>query len=81
MKSMGRWGSRCLRPLSCLIGRLEVPFKRILEEEEVKTRLIQSLHLVPKPNLFSTFSKYAHDTESKAFAISSLRKRVGIFFL
>jgi hypothetical protein len=54
---------------------------RILEEEEVKARLIQSLHLALQPNLSSTSSKYAHETESKAFAMSSLRKRVEIFFL
>jgi hypothetical protein len=81
MKSMGEMGSPCLRPLSCLIGRPEIPFKRILEEEEVKTRLIQSLNLAPKANLSNTSSKYAHETESKAFAMSSLRKRAGIFYL
>jgi hypothetical protein len=79
--SMGEMVSPCLRPLSSLIGRPRIPFNRILEEEEVKVRLIQSLNLSPKPNLSSTSSKYAYETESKAFAMSSLRKRARIFFL
>jgi hypothetical protein len=80
MKSMGEMGSPCLRPRSCLIGRPGIPFKWILEEE-VKARLIQFLHLASKPNLSSTFIKYAHEIESKALAMSNLRKRAGIFFL
>jgi hypothetical protein len=71
----------CLRPRSCLIGRPGIPFKRILEDDEARAKLIQSLHLAPKPSFSMTSRRYAQDNESKAFAMSSLMKSAGIFFL
>jgi hypothetical protein len=81
MKSMEEIGSPYLRLRTCLIGRPEIPFKRILEDEEERAKLIQSLHLVLKPSFSNTSNRYAYETESKDFAMSSLRKRVGTFFL
>jgi hypothetical protein len=57
-----------------------MPFMRILEDEDDKAKLIQSLHLTPKPGYSKTSSRYAHETESKAFAMSSLINNTGVFF-
>jgi hypothetical protein len=45
MKSIGEMGPPCLRPHSWLISRPGIPFKRILEDDEARAKLIQFLHL------------------------------------
>jgi hypothetical protein len=78
---MGEMESPCHMLLSCLRGFPGVPLRRILDEEVVKTMLIYSLHFGPNTNLSITSSRYAQETESKAFAMSSLTKRARVFFL
>jgi hypothetical protein len=81
IKSIGESGSPCLSPLSCFMGFPGVPLRRILEEDEANAMLNQSLHLGPNPNFYRTSRRYAQETESKAFAMSSLMKRALVFFL
>jgi hypothetical protein len=64
IKSMEDRGSPYHMPLSCLMGFLGVPFRRSLDEEDVRAMLSHSLHFRPKPNLCSTSKTYAKDTKS-----------------
>jgi hypothetical protein len=81
MKSMGKMGSPCQRSLSCLMGFLGIPLRRILDEVVDRANLIYSLHLILKP-IFSRISRrYARETESKALAMPNLTKSAIVFFL
>jgi hypothetical protein len=79
IKSMER--ACLLVAILCFMGFREVPLRRTLEENEVSVMLNQSLLLGPDPNFCSTSKRYAQETESKAFAMSSLMKRALVFFL
>jgi hypothetical protein len=81
MKSIGDMGSPWLRPLSCLMGFLGIPLRRILDDVVDKAKVIHSRHPMPNPKISSTSRRYAHETESKALAMSNLMKNVFIFFL
>jgi hypothetical protein len=81
IKDIGERGSPCRKPLSCLIGCPSNLFRRIIDDKVDSTILIYYLHLGPKPSLSIRSSKYSQEMESKAFAMSNLRKRAGIFFL
>jgi hypothetical protein len=74
MKSIGDIESPCLSPRSCFIGQHGIPFRRILEDDETRVKLIQSIHRAPKPSFAKTSRRYAQENKSKAFAMSSLMK-------
>jgi hypothetical protein len=58
-----------------------LPFNKILEEDEARMRDIRLRHLCPNHILASTWRRKPQLSESKAFAMSSLRKIRGDFIL
>lgn len=72
-----KWEERppCRRPRPCLMGGPATPFKSILEEEKQRRAAIQSLNLLRNPLHWRRSRIYSHLTESKAFRMSSLKRR------
>jgi hypothetical protein len=70
-------GSPCLSPLLCLIRFPTLPFAMIQDEEVLHISESKSLQRRLNPNLSISSNIYSHETESKAHAISNLKKKKG----
>lgn len=81
MNRYGDRGSPCLNPLRWSILSPSIPFRETLEEEAERINATQSRHLALKPILSRSVSRYSYETESKALAMSNLKKRVGFLDL
>lgn len=57
-----------------------MPFNKIDECEVLKSTDSQSRHLGLKPLCSRSSNMYSHEIVSKAFEISSLKRRAGVFF-
>jgi hypothetical protein len=78
-KNEKHWSYRS--PLACLIGCPGSPFSMILEVVVLQISDIISLHLGSNPRCCITSSRYSHLILSNSFAMSSLRRSMGVFAL
>jgi hypothetical protein len=60
---------------------LGIPFTSTRVEEDIRSPLIISLQICPKPTCCITSRRNGHDTESNALEISNLRRILDYFFL
>lgn len=78
-KRSGERGSPCRKPVPCLIGTPGIPLIKTREDEVDRRAVIQSRHRAGKPLFWTRSSRESHLTESKALAISTFIKSVGVF--
>jgi hypothetical protein len=81
MNRYGNSGSPCFRPHLCLIHRPQTPLSLTEEEEEDSSRQSQLRHLAGNPRCCNSSIRYSHETELKAFNMSSFINNAGVFFL
>lgn len=81
MNNNGDNGSpwRSLRACCTLLPA--VPFRSTFECDVLNRILSHSLHLLLKPLCSSSSSMYSHETVSKAFEMSNLNSKAGVFVL